>query len=275
MKRVIAIGIVSLIVIGGFMDIMGLRSNYAMAHSGDIIVVEAGTPPTIDGTISPGEWLPSENLVYFSGPGGHWVNLWFKHSDTDLYIGVRIDDGTFNTGDKFSMQIDVNHDGGTAPQTDDIRIYCQRDPAGLFGEDVGTGTGWASATASGWFAVLTTAANNWEIEFSVSYAKLGIVAGVNKTVGIQFGVWDFGVQWYYWPSGSNMSNPNTWVDLCSSVNFVPENSKIFVLSFAIITLFIVFRKARRKSNHHTQAFLKESQCANYCGIWTECRKMPQ
>jgi hypothetical protein len=259
MKRVIAIGIVSLIVIGGFMDVMGLRSNYAMAHSGDIIVVQAGTPPTIDGTISSGEWLPSENLVYFSGPGGRWVNLWLKHSDTDLYIGVRIDDDTYNTGDKFSMQIDVNHDGGSAPQTDDIRIYCQRDPAGLFGEDVGTGTGWTSATASGWFAVLTTAADKWEIEFSISYAKLGIVAGVNKTLGIQLGIWDFGVQWYYWPSGSNMSNPNTWADLYSSVNFVPENSKILVLFFAIITLFIVFRKARRKSNHYTQAFLKESQ----------------
>ena len=248
MKRVVAAGILSLVVILGFISIVGLQSNCVMAHSGDVIIVQSGTPPTIDGTISPGEWSPSENLVYFDGPSG-WVNLWFKHSNDSLYIGVSIADNTYNTGDKFNMQIDVNHDGGSTPQTDDVRMYCQRDPA-IIREENGTGTGWgASTTPSGWSAALNTTADKWEIEFNISYTKLGIVAGFNKRLGIQFGVWDFGVQWYYWPSGGDMNSPDTWADLYSSVNFIPENSTILVSFLIIITLFVAFRKTRRKSKY--------------------------
>jgi hypothetical protein len=98
-------------------------------------------------------------------------------------------------------------------------------------EFLGTGSGWVQDSIDGWNAQLTSAPNYWQVEFSISFGKLGIIQGVGKTIGFEARVGDMGFGSADWPPGANNSYPNIWGDIVSPDNWsspdsVPPNVQV-------------------------------------------------
>ncbi len=200
------------------------------AHSGDTINVLQGTIPTIDGTISPGEWSDAATYTYQAGLSGNIITVTFyvKHNGTDtLYIAQKMPN--MLSGDRNLVWLDTYNNGGTSPKTDDYMLnkyHCDGSPTI---EEKGTGSSWNIVTQSGWIEALTGYdwnSNVGQIEFAVSFSKLGITQGVMKTIG--FGIAFGELQYPYnpsviwsWPANSNYINPNSWADL---IFFDPQTS---------------------------------------------------
>jgi len=55
----------------------------------------------------------------------------------------------------------------------------------------------------------------WQLENNITYSKLDVTAGTNKTLGIIFLNMDkdVAVGWYVWPSTASISKPSTWGDM--------------------------------------------------------------
>ena len=196
-------------------------SSLLFAHSGDTLFVPYGSMPTIDGQISPGEWDDADTVLVASLPEGPAV-IYYKQSPDSLYIAIELPDGTYNDFDNASIYFDTDHDGGSAPQTDDFGCGSHR--GGMLVEFVGTGSGWVQDSIDGWNAALTSTSTYWQVEYSVSFGKLAIVQGVAKTIGFETRVGDNGNGSANWPAGASNGNPNTWADIVSPDNWSSPDS---------------------------------------------------
>lgn len=185
--------------------------------SAQTITVSQGTIPTIDGTISAGEWADAA-VITFSVPPTGSVSCYLKHNGTDkLYIAINIPSFT-GYSDQGVLFFDTQNNGGASPQADDYSInayYSTNYPW----EQRGTGSGWNNMTVSEWTEGHTYggSGNAGIIEYSVSFSKLGITAGINKILGFIAGCGENPINgagnWWYWPSSANYMNPNTWGDV--------------------------------------------------------------
>ncbi|MGA1793604.1 MAG: hypothetical protein ACMUHM_06605 [Thermoplasmatota archaeon] len=171
------------------------------------IDVKLGSIPTIDGTISPGEWSDAQSISVTQTSTSPWT-IYYKHSTTSLYIGY-----SFANNLLAEVYLDINNNGGTAPQTDDFKLHSS---AANY-ETPGTGTGWATTQNSpnGWTAEKRGFYNSKE--FNISYAKLGITPGETKTIGIMFYIMASpAADDPAWPSGAVRTDPSTWGTMSSS-----------------------------------------------------------
>ncbi|MGA1848025.1 MAG: hypothetical protein ACMUHB_01670 [Thermoplasmatota archaeon] len=170
------------------------------------IDVKIGTAPTIDGVISSVEWSDAQTISVAQSSTGPWT-IYYKHTMTDLYVAY-----SYSNGFMAEVYLDLNNDGGTAPQTDDYRLHSSMANY----EKAGTGTGWPSSqtSPSGWTAASTGLVT--VKEFNISYSKLGITAGEAKTVGVMFYIMTNGADNTAWPSGSQQNDPSTWGKMSSS-----------------------------------------------------------
>ncbi len=170
------------------------------------IDVKIGTAPTIDGIISPGEWSDAQTISVAQSSTGPWT-IYYKHTMTNFYVAY-----SYSNGFMAEVYLDLNNDGGTAPQTDDYRLHSS---AANY-EKTGTGTGWPTSqtSPSGWTAASTGLVTTKE--FNISYSKLGITAGVAKTVGVLFYIMTSGADNTVWPSGGSQNDPSTWGKMSSS-----------------------------------------------------------
>lgn len=196
--------------------------SIAVAHSGDTIIVPQGTSPIIDGIISSGEWSDAATYTYQAGLSGNIITVSFyvKHNGIDtFYIAQKMPN--MLSGDRNLVWLDTYNNGGASPKTDDYMLNKYHLDGSPTIEDKGTGSSWNVVTQSGWIEALTGddwSSNVGQIEFAVSFSKLGITQGVMKTIGfgIAFGelqnpynpssIWS-------WPANSNYMNPNSWADL--------------------------------------------------------------
>ena len=78
-----------------------------------------GPTPTINGYIDSGEW-DNSSVVTFTN-----TIVYVKHDGKNLYIAFIVDDFIIFFEDSIGFFIDVNHDGGSIPQMDDIFFSCQ------------------------------------------------------------------------------------------------------------------------------------------------------
>lgn len=226
-------------------------------HSGDEIIAEFGTTPTIDGMISVGEWDDANNVAFPATDGNCTVYL--KHNSSYLHVAFDIPDNSYNNSDRSWLVIDVEHDGGTVTQTDDIALRVYRD--GSIDELHGKGDGtWQSFTPTGWNGATFSVSTRYTNEYSISYFKINITAGVEKTLGIQLIVYNVTgpsiVTSFRWPSGSSYP-PDTWGNLTSSetLPWIPEfPASLIFPTLAIATLLatlVVRRKRAMKSRQRT------------------------
>jgi hypothetical protein len=196
--------------------IAGLCSN-VQAHSGDEVVAVYGTTPTINGEIASGEWDADSSIVAFSVNDDYDCTAYVKQDGSNLYIACDIPDPTIETDlglDRIWIYLDVEHNGGTKPQTDDIGFRIDRD--GTTKELNGTGTGFQYTVVTDWTGGAYSTSAWWQVEYSISYSKIGVTAGQAKTLGICFYTYDHTggtPKRGEWPSGSNSQSPNTWADL--------------------------------------------------------------
>lgn len=205
------------LVLAAALLIAGLCSN-VQAHSGDEVVAVYGTAPTIDGTISTGEWDDASTVTFTVAEGGT-CTVYVKQDGNNLYVAFDIPDTTTSPADASLLHFDVDHNDQTIPQSDDFRFYVQR--CGWQGEYHGDGSGWQyDVSSSGWSAsIVSTVGVRFQVEYSVSYSKIGVTAGQEKTLGVGFVSHDHDYVWPAgydgWPSGCDTSNPSTWANLTS------------------------------------------------------------
>ncbi len=196
-------------------------------HSGDNIDAKFGSTPTIDGTISGGEWSDA-NTVTFSNSQGI-VIVYFKHNSYGLLVAFDIPEpDPLDSGVAF----DPNHDGIAGGNDYFLERNTNR-------YDTRTGLDYGNHDTSppvGWEANFTQYAINWQVEYNISFGLLSITSGVDKTFGIAFHtLGGSGAQEYDWPTTCNIIDPMTFADISSSdswsgqtVNNPPTLSSGFV-----------------------------------------------
>lgn len=231
--------------------------NVVTVHAATVEAVYGATP-TIDGTISPGEWADASSFM-FTGPNGPCFPAYIKQDGSNLYIGINIPDNTLYPIilDELRVCLDIDHDGGSAPQTDDyyLRIFRPVTSWSTPWEYKGNGGTWIDQTVvSGWDSAGMSTPALWQVELSISYSKLGITSGVGKLMGIEFLVTDEGVDgsttnYYYWnwiivgPPATGYFNPSTWGDITSTdYNWVPWFTNLPMVLLAGVSLVILYRK---------------------------------
>lgn len=228
------------------------------AHSGDEITSAYGSTPTIDGILSTGEWDDASNVA-FSVTNGN-CTVYVKQNGTHLHVAFDVPDNSSWAGEGSHVILDADYNGGEHPQTDDIFLVVHRKtPGSLLEEYNGTGTQWRwNPEPFNWTAARSSTVDGYQTEYSIPYSKIGVTAGVDKTLGVAFMTWDNLVTdgWlnYSWPFEANRDIPNTWADLTSSDPYywVPENpltivAIVLMLSFAVI-VYPYMRKRRALLN---------------------------
>lgn len=216
------------------------------AYSGDIMVAVYGSTPTVDGSIEAGEWEDTSTVVV-SVTGGTNCTVYAKQDGINLYVGFDIPDATSNSSDSCVIIFDINHDGSPLLQTGDMWLAVSRN--GARGEFNVTGGGWYPTTVSAWSANVSSTADAWQSEYNITYSKLDVTAGTNKTLGVMFLIVDKDVAmgWYVWPSTASISKPSTWSDMTpNGYNWVPEFSTWTPLLFLLIVLTVVIAIYKRR-----------------------------
>jgi len=206
--------------------VIGVRGNT------DEIVAKPGSTPTINGSIGATEWEDADYVSF------NETTVYVQQDGENLYIGFNISDATLDPMfvDLASVFIDVNDDGNATLQPDDIGITVFRDET-LSEANVTDGTwNFMNVSVSGWTAKVHDAGDVWQVEISISYSKIGVTAGVPKTIGAAFAAWnaDVGGNPSTWPPTLVETNPATWGDITSNeYNWVPEFSSLLFLPLLI------------------------------------------
>lgn len=200
----------------------GFGVTAVLAHSGDIIVALSGSTPIIDGSIEAGEWDDANNIT-ISVTGGQDGTVYVKQNGVNLYVAFSIPDATYNGSDSCFVIFDVEHDGNTLLQTDDIWLSVSR--AGANKEYNVTAGGWYLTTVSGWTAKANSTPIGWQSEYNITYSKLDVTVSTNKTLGVEFLSLDKDVEgWYAWPFSSSITSPVTWGDMVVVQGFPPDTT---------------------------------------------------
>lgn len=231
------------------------------AHSSDEVVALYGKPPTIDGVISPGEWSDANTVTYQGTSGSieelYLATIFVKQDGKNLYIAFDIPDTTWmwtqiqGEGEEGEYELvvyepdfswvllDIEHDGGTIPQTDDLALLISRwgdlkeghgNPLSIDWRE-----GYIWATPNGWTAAsFNNQQHGFQTEYRIPYSKISIEAGVAKTLGIAFMNEDsnFEMTWFSaWPPSEwsefdyeVLTKPDVWGDLTSGAPYfwIPE-----------------------------------------------------
>jgi len=175
-----------------------------------------GSTPTVDGAISVSEWSDAASVAFKN------TEVFVKQNGMNLYIGFNNPEDQFHDEDIIVVTIDVDHDGSLTPQADDIGLGVYRN--GTLLEANVTGGTWGFNEVSGWTAVVNSTLDGWQVEFNITYSKVNVVAGVEKTIGAVFvryrGLNASSPEMLSWPPGmepSNpMGNPSTWGTIASA-----------------------------------------------------------
>jgi hypothetical protein len=203
------------------------------AFSGDVLMAANGSAPTLDGSIESAEWADAAkyNITYQWAP--YVATAYIKQDGSNLYIAVDQADNTPYAEDGIKLNFDVNHDGMATLQTDDIAFEIYRLSGTMYEYDSAFGNWYSNAPSPGWNAAYTSTGTHFQAEFSISYSRIGVTAGVPKTLGILFEFSDeyptdggTNSVWYSWPwgSGSSYNTPSDWAEIIvGDPNFViPE-----------------------------------------------------
>jgi hypothetical protein len=214
------------------------------------IIAKSGSTPTIDGLIVDSEWNDASS-VSFNG-----TQVFLKQDSKNLYIAFKAPIYPLSV---MSVYIDVNNDRGLLLQSDDIAIGVAN--SNTLAEGHVVNNAWTPAGISGWTGISQTASNIVQAEFNVTYAKLNIVAGSNKTFGINFAYQTssnlptLGTV-FTWSNPGNLAqpenNPSAWGIMNSNgYNWIPEFSSLLALSLLMMaTLFLTigYRHSHNKKS---------------------------
>ncbi|NIO37326.1 hypothetical protein GTO27_06430 [Candidatus Bathyarchaeota archaeon] len=211
----------------------------------------SGSTPTIDGTVGSSEWSDAEYVQF------NYTTVLVKQDGLNLYVGFKMAYPMVPEPNA-TLLFDVDHDGSKLLQSDDLKIWIFRN--GTLGEANVKDWQWTTTTIRGWNAEIRTYEFSWDAEFNITYSKIEVVAGVEKTIGIAF----FATSFHYgeyrtdsWPTNNSeiVTDPSNWGDLISTgYNWIPEFPSLLILPLLMmITLPIVtaFRGKPSQETIHT------------------------
>jgi len=215
------------------------------AHPNYEIIAIAGSTPTIEGIISPGEWDDANSETF------NETTVFVKQDGVNLHIAFNATDNTYSEYDEFDITIGVDHDGNATLQTDDIGFSVTRNGI-IYELNVTMGTWTPSEYVSGWTADASSTGNAWQSEFNITYSKLNITAGTAKTLGVFFSSLDVEIAAYGWPlPPSNPYSPATWGAITpNGYNWIPEFSNIIRVILFLASSFICLLIQRGKPRAH-------------------------
>ncbi len=199
-----------------FILLFALLLPGAMAHSGDEITTPLGETPTIDGSITTGEWDDASSVTVTINVEGVDAEIFFKHDRDNVYFAFDIQEGHNSAFPDTRVYLDLLHDAADAPQEDDYQLYINPDNGDLQ-ERQGDGSGWQQVTISNWtgdYEEVDT--GHWTTEYSVSRNKLGLDTG-DESFGVAFMVYgNLPGAFAMWPDTADGDDPSTWADILFS-----------------------------------------------------------
>ena len=209
------------------------------------IAAVAGSTPSIDGVIASGEWDDASSVSFNN------TVVYVKQDGKNLYVAFNVSDSTVENQDVVAIFIDVDNNGGSSPQPDDILFGISR--TGQLSERQGDNP--PGFPTGGWNALVSSTSSMWQAEYNITYAKIEITAGQPKTLGIAFESWDYATGLpVFWPPMTPIESnyPSNWGNLTSEENWIPEfPSSVALLGFLmLITIPLVFIK--KESNRKTK-----------------------
>jgi hypothetical protein len=220
-----------------------------IAQSSSTIIAKNGSTPTIDGLVGTSEWSDASTLS-FNG-----TQVFVKQDGNNLYIAFK---APVYVASVMNVYIDVNNDKGSTLQSDDATLSVGNDDTTK--ESNVVSNAWARTAVSGWTGRSQTASNTIQFEISVTFAKLNVVAGSSRTLGINFGYQTSNnppalEAIFYWLNTAGLAqpgiNPSAWGTMNSTgFNWIPEFPSLLILPlFIVLTLLAVslFRKTNQKT----------------------------
>jgi len=227
---------------------IAFNATVTSANSGNIMIAMYGSTPTIDGSIKDSEWSDA-STVTLSVTGGVNCTVYAKQDGINLYVGFNIPDVTYNSTDCCVIIFDVNHDGNVSLQIDDMWLTVSR--IGTKREYNVTASGWFPTTVSGWAAQASSASGAWQCEYNITYFKVDVTAGTNKTLGVMFLIIDKDVEmgWYAWPLTASILKPVTWGDITITKQAEPFPTWVVAIIVVIaglgVAILVYFSRVKR------------------------------
>jgi len=209
------------------------------------IVAVYGSTPSIDGSISVGEWSDAAPVSFNN------TKVFVKQDGINLYIGFNNSETQFHDDDAVNIFFDVDHDGSLTLQSDDVGLGVYRNGT-LIEANVTSGT-WTITEVSGWTATVNSIFDMWQVEFNITYSKINVIAGVEKTIGVAFvsyrGLEESSPNMFTWPPMTPVESniPSNWGDMTSTgYDWIPEFPSIMILPLlmTIAMLTVVFTKKK-------------------------------
>jgi len=226
------------------------------------IVANPGLTPTIDGVISPGEWVTASNVTF------NQTTVYVMQDGVNLYVAFNVFDDEYSIGDSCYVFFDVGHNKSSSLQTDDIRLVVKRN--GDQHEQRGTVGGiWILGITSGWTVEVNSTSTFWQVEYNITYSKINVTAGSTKILGVEFESFNYNIPpvgaEYMWPYSNDPDfdkKPILWGNMTpNTYNWIPEfsNPLILVIALTAATLILLYVKTRKKlhkqfSSIHARAF---------------------
>ena len=166
----------------------------------------------IDGILNESSWNSSlvETIVGQDFNGYHLIISAF-HNKSYIFVGVKLwGDTKINANDYCELSFDRNHDGGTAPQKDDVKIRIANTGSGndVLNYSVGNGSGWEDISVPPGWSGSARVNDNATYEFQIPIAD---VFGGNppsvETIGFSVHAYDSQGQHVWWPDHGDQNDP--------------------------------------------------------------------
>jgi len=225
-----------------FVFVLGLCSSLVVTRSEayDLsyeIVAVYGSTPLIDGVINSTEWSDAASVSF------NETEVLTKQDGLNLYVGFNMSYAPFLTYDQVIVFIDVENNGGLTLQSDDIALVVWAN--GTLGEANVTGGVWTAREVTGWNAEMQSIPNLWQVEFNITYSKINVVAGVEKTIGAAFMSTYAATTHYTWPP--EIDYPSEWGGMTSTeYNWIPEFPSFVILPLFMMATLLTVVAYRRK-----------------------------
>ena len=203
-----------------------------------------GSTPTIDGMIDVDEWIDASSVSFNN------TEVFVKQDGSNLYVAFNVSDAPFHEQDAVGLYVDAENDGKPSSHPPDIIMGIYRNGSLVEGNlTEGTVT---QTNVTGWTASFHSESNNWQAEFNITYSKIGVMAGVEKTLGVAF---VSNCRWlqsypFTWPPEDPwdlQQDPSLWGHIISTgYDWIPEFPSFLILpSFIMLmTLAIIIYKKR-------------------------------
>lgn len=220
-----------------------------------------GTAVTVDG-----KWTTADEWhdVTIQRIGTPQVAIWEYKMDTSVgYVMnwlLEFADKTNDAGDRWQLCIDGSQDGGTAPNSNDLKFEIVGHTT--LNVYIGNGTGWSPTTATvTWKDSLTTSPNDNATHYvlEIAFDKSQWAWGANPPPhGVRVAMYDASNTaqgWVAWPpaSVSTDSNPSSWGAIADYTSApAPEGLTIGVMvlvsSVAVLSGSYYLRKRPKTKN---------------------------